>query len=586
MATYFKTLQSLLVQIRSLLKWMALAVLLGVLTVSCGIGLLALSAYLISEAALHPPLAALAVAILGVRVFGILRGIWRYLERLVVHDVTFRLLARLRVWFYQALMPLAPACLFARPDAAYTTGDLLSRFVADIETLQEIYARAVAPPVVALLVGLVMWFVLGAYNPLFALIFLCFFLLAGIGVPTFTYLLSQKLERRIVYARATLNAALVDSVQGMADLLAFDQAETQLARVWRTNRQLIHLQTGRAYVDGLRDMLDILLTDGCVWVMLLTAIPLVHSGQLNGVYLAFIALAALSSFEAVQPLASAAQRLGGCLEAVRRLKSVVDAPPATCDPARYAPMPSRYNLEVSNLSFRYLPESPPVLDKLSFSLPQGHCIALVGPSGAGKSTLIHLLTRFWDYEQGKITLGEQELHTLRQQDLLHRMGVVEQQTHLFNLTVRENLLLARPDASQGALEQATQRAMIHKFIQSLPQGYDTLIGEQGFKLSGGERQRLALARLFLQDAPLFILDEPTAHLDPLTEQALLHTLLSTKPDHTILLITHRLIMLEMADEIVFMDHGQVRERGTHRELMQARGLYWKHCLLQHQLLSQ
>ena len=578
-------------QVQPLLKWMALATLLGVLTIACGVGLLALSGYLISQAALHPPLASLAVAMLGVRVFGVLRGVFRYFERLFTHDVTFRLLARFRTWFYQKLEPLAPARLLARaaapgaPTADYTSGDLLSRFVADIETLQELYARAISPPVVAIITGIVMWLILGAYNAAFALTLLAFFLVAGICVPLLMHLLRRGLERRIVLARAAYNTSLVDSIQGIADLLAFDRAEAQSARVEQLNRQLVRLQAGRAFISGLRELLDIVLADGCVWAMLVVAIPLVRSGQLNGVLLAFIVLAALSSFEAVRPLASATQQFGGCIEAARRLLDVVDAQPAVCDPASPAPAPATYDLAVRSLSFRYSEDTPPVLNNVSFSVPQGGCLAIVGPSGAGKSTIANLLVSFWEYDQGSITLGGRELNTLQLQDVRGCMAVVEQKTHLFNATVRENLLLARPGATRVEIEQAARLALLHDFIQALPQGYDTLIGEQGFKFSGGERQRLALARAFLKDAPVLLLDEPTAHLDASTEEGIVRSLRAFMRGRTTIIITHRLVGLDMADEILVMQGGSIRERGAHSELLQAEGLYWKLWTVQNQALS-
>ena len=573
-------------EMKPLLTWMALATFLGVLTIGCGIGLLTFSGYLLSQAALHPSLASLAVAMLGVRVFGVLRGLFRYLERLVSHDVTFRLLARFRLWFYQALEPLAPARLMARTATAdYTSGDLLSRFVADIETLQELYVRAISPPIVALIIGLIMWLILGAYNGMFALTLLTFFLLAGIGVPLLIHAMSRRLERRIVQVKAAFTTGLVDSIQGLADLLAFDQADAQSERVERLNRQLVHLQACRAFISGLREMLDILLTDGCVWAMLLVAIPLVRLGQLNGVYLACIALAALSSFEAVRPLANAAQLFGGCLEAARRLFDVVDVAPAVRDPESTATIPATYDLAVRDLSFRYSEQTPPVLNGITFSVPQGHCLAIVGPSGAGKSTLANLLLRFWDYEQGSITLGGHALKTLRQRDIHQCIGMIEQKTHLFNATVRENLLLARPNASQKEIEQAARKALLHDLIQSFPQGYDTLIGEQGFKFSGGERQRLAITRAMLKDAPILILDEPTAHLDASTEECILRSLRAFMQGRTTILITHRLVGLDMADEILVMQDGRIKERGVHYELLQAEGLYWKLWTVQNQLLN-
>jgi ATP-binding cassette, subfamily C, bacterial CydC len=575
-------------EMNPLLAWMALATFVGVLTIGCGIGLLTFSGYLISQAALHPSLAALAVAMLAVRVFGVLRGVFRYLERLISHDVTFRLLARFRSWFYRALEPLVPAHLMARTHTSstdYTSGDLLSRFVTDIEILQELYARAIAPPIVALIIGIIMWLVLGAYNVVFALTLLAFFLLTGIGVPLLIYLISRRLERRIVQVRATFNASLVDSIQGIADLLSFDQAEAQKERVRLLNRQLVRLQVGRACVSGLREMLDIMLTDGCVWTMLLVAIPLVRAGQLGGVYLAFIILAALSSFEAVRPLASAAQQFGGCIEAARRLFEVVDERPEVRDPDVATSIPTTCDLIVRNLSFRYSEQAPLVLKDINFSLPQGHCLAIVGPSGAGKSTLAQLLLRFWEYEQGSISLGGCELNALKQQDIHRCIGVIEQKTHLFNATVRENLLIARPDASEDEIEQAANKAQLHDFIQSLPQGYDTLIGEQGFKLSGGERQRLAIARAILKDAPVLLLDEPTAHLDATTEEAIIHALGTFMQGRTTIMITHRLVGLKMADEILVMRDGKIEERGRHHELLQAKRLYWKLWTLQNQVVT-
>lgn len=583
MATTSTVMWRLWSQMRPLLKWMALATLLGVLTIACGVGLLAVSGYLISQAALHPPLAALAVAMLGVRVFGILRGVFRYFERLFSHDVTFRLLARFRTWFYQKLEPLAPARLVARGD--YSSGDLLSRFVGEIETLQEFYARAISPPIVAVITGIVMWLMLGAFNAALALTLLAFFLAAGILVPLLMHLLSRGLERRIVLVRADFNTSLVDSIQGMADLLAFDQAEAQGARVEQLNQQLMRLQASKAFIKGLRELLDIVLADGCVWAMLVVAIPLARSGQLNGVLLAFIVLAAFSSFEAVRPLASATQQFGGCIEAARRLLDVVDTQPVVCAPENPTPMPATYGLAVRELSFSYSEDSPPVLDNINFSVPQGGCIAIVGPSGAGKSTIANLLVRFWEYERGSIKLGGRELKTLKIQDVRDCMAVVEQKTHLFNATVRENLLLARPGASETEIEQAARRALLHDFIQSLPQGYDTLIGEQGFKFSGGERQRLAIARALLKDAPVLLLDEPTAHLDASTEEGIISSLRDFMRGRTTIIITHRLVGLDRADEILVMQGGSIKERGAHYELLQAEGLYWKLWTAQNSALS-
>ncbi|HKG54196.1 MAG TPA: ATP-binding cassette domain-containing protein, partial [Anaerolineales bacterium] len=228
--------------------------------------------------------------------------------------------------------------------------------------------------------------------------------------------------------------------------------------------------------------------------------------------------------------------------------------------------------------------SIPVLQQVSFDIPAGKLIAIVGPSGAGKSTLTNLLLRFWDYEAGEITLGGQSLKVLNQDDVRKEMALVSQNSYFFNTSIRENLRLARRSITQEEMESAGKAAQIHEFIVSLPRGYDTLIGEQGVRLSGGERQRLAIARALLKDAPILILDEPTANLDPLTEKEMLATLFETMHGKTSLLITHRLVGLENVDEILVMNSGQIVEKGTHEELLKQEGLYRHLWDLQNQIL--
>ncbi|MEJ2557159.1 MAG: thiol reductant ABC exporter subunit CydC [Anaerolineae bacterium] len=559
--------------------WMALAALLGFATVGSRIGLMATSAFIIAKAALHPSIAELQVAIVGVRFFGIARGVFRYLERYVSHQVTFRLLARLRVWFYQALEPLAPARLMQ-----YRSGDLLSRVVTDIETLEHFYVRVIAPPVVAVLVGGLVWVLMRSYDLGLAVAALVFLGLAGMGLPLLTQRLSRGLGQRMVRVRSELNVALVDAVQGMPELLAFGQEQRHQERVARLSQELVGLQGHMAWIGGLRGSLAGLLTNLAVLAVLVIAIPLVGGARLDGVYLGLLVLAVMSSFEAVSPLPLALQYLGNSLEAGQRLFEIVDAQPVVDDPSFPSPAPEDRSLLVEGVSFRYGPQEPLALDRVSFRLSQGGRLAVVGPSGAGKSTLVNLLLRFWEYETGRILLGGHELRRYRQEDLQHMIGVVSQHTHLFNASVRDNLLLARPDASQTDLVQAAQRAQIHDFIQSLPHGYDTWIGEQGLRLSGGERQRLAIARALLKDPPLLILDEATANLDPLTERAVMQATHTLMAGRTTLIITHRLVGLELVDEILVLRGGRIVERGQHHDLLQIEGLYRRMWELQNQVL--
>lgn len=548
--------------------WMALAIVLGFATVGSSIGLMTTSAYLIAKAALRPSIAELQIAIVGVRFFGIARGLARYLERYVSHQVTFRLLARLRVWFYEAVEPLAPARLLH-----VRSGDLLGRIVADVETLENVFLRVIAPPAVALLVALLSGCLLAAFDPRLAVILLAFLLLASAGVPLLTRVLGRGTGRRLVRTRAELNGTLVDGIQGMADLLAYGGEQRYLDRLRTLGRGLGDLQGHMTRIEGLHGALTGLLMNLATLAVLAAAIMLVNSSRLDGMYLALLALAVLASFEAVLPLPQALQHLESSLEAARRLFEIVDAEPAVSDPLSPILAPAEYSLRVENLRFAYAPGEPLALDGISFDLPQGSQLAVVGPSGAGKSTLVHLLLRFWEQQSGQILLGGRELRTYRQEDLRSLIAVVSQRTHLFNATVRENLLLARPDATQDELVRAARQAQIHDFVESLPQGYGTLVGEQGVRLSGGQRQRLAIARALLKNAPLLVLDEPTANLDALIERDIMHKLLGLMVGCTTLIVTHRLVGLEEADQILVLRAGRIVERGRHHDLLQKGGLY-------------
>ncbi len=557
---------------------MALAALLGFLTVASGVGLMATSAYLISRAALQPSIADLQVAIVGVRFFGISRGVARYLERVVSHDVTFRLLARLRVWFYAALEPLAPARL-----SAFRSGDLLARVVADVETLENFYLRVLAPLVVAILSSALVLLLLGSLDARLALVLLAFLLLAGGILPLLSRVLARSAGREMVQARWQLNASLVESTQGLADLLAFGAGEEHLARIRRLGGRLGELQGRLARVTGLERALSGLLINVATVAVVAVAIPLVTAGHLDGVYLAVVALVVIAAFEALLPLPAAFQALGANLEAGRRLFEIVDAEPEVIDPLRPAEPPVEAGLRVEDLHFVYdstEPGAPPALAGVSFSVPRGGQLVVVGPSGAGKSTIVSLLLRFWEYQKGQIWIGERELRDLAQEDVHRLVAVVAQDTHLFNATVRENLLLARPDASEADLVLAARRARIHDELEALPEGYDTWIGEQGLRLSAGQRQRLAIARALLKDAPLLLLDEPTANLDALGERQVLAALRELAAGRTTLLVTHRLAGVQSVHEILVLDAGRIVQRGSHAELLQAEGPYRRMWQLQ------
>jgi len=557
----------------------ALAVLLGVATVAGNVGLLSTAAYVISAAAVVSYISLLTIPIYLVRFFSVSRSFSRYFERLVSHDLTFRLLGNLRSWFYVRLTPLAPALL-----EGYRSGDLLSRLVEDVEELENLYLRAVSPVLVAAVVWGLAFAVLYPFDPALAITVLVFLAAAGVGAPLLVWALSRGLGRRQLELRSELYSRIVEGTQGVQDLLAFGREEEQGRQIEVLNSKLARIERRQVLISGLHDSSGDLLTNLAMLVTLVLAIPLVAGGEVRGIYLAFLALVALGVFEAATPLGGAFQTIGRTTAAGERLFEVSDSEPMIRNPKSPLPVPEDFTLRFDNVSFRYGEGDPFSLKDVSFALEPGRKVAVVGPSGSGKSTLANLILRFWDPQGGEIRLGGRSLSEYAQEDVRRLVSVVPQSTHVFNDTLRNNLLLADPEANDEALELALERARISSFIGRLPDGLDTYVGEHGSRLSGGERKRLAVARALLKDAPLLLLDEPTANLDTVTELEVLASVWEAARDRAALLVTHRLVGMEEMHEILVMDAGRIVERGAHEQLLAAGGLYCRMLETQRELL--
>jgi ATP-binding cassette, subfamily C, bacterial CydC len=563
-----KTFLRLIGYLKPHLPRVMLAVLLGAATIVSNVGLLAMAAYVISASALVAFLGSLVIPVYLVRLFGVTRAGARYAERLASHDVTFQLLADFRAWFYTRLEPLAPARLLR-----YRTGDLLSRIVGDVEELQNVYLRIVAPIAVASVVSLLTFALLYSFGPSLAFAAIGFLLVAGIGVPFLVGRLARGLGRKQLELRGELNARIVDGVQGEQDLLAFGGEGEHERAIATLNGKLGRLQGRMAFVTGLQDALGDLLSNLAMISVLVLAIPLVSGGDVLGVYLAFLALVVLGSFEAVQPLGIAFGFLGRSVEAGERLFEIVDAEPEVKDPTTPLPIPRDHKLEFDEVGFCYGGEDRFALEDISFTLKRGRRTAIVGPSGAGKSTLAGLVLRFWNPTSGHISIGGRDVRGHAQDDVRSLIGVVSQDTHVFNDTLRANLLLARPETADDELHTVLVQAQLDELVERLLRGLESQLGEQGLKLSGGERQRLSIARALLKDAPLLVLDEPTANLDPSTEREVLDAVYRSTQDRATLIITHRLVRMEHMDEILVLEGGRIVERGTHKDLEARHGTY-------------
>ncbi|UUY04721.1 thiol reductant ABC exporter subunit CydC [Svornostia abyssi] len=529
-------------------KRLALAITLGALAVCFGIGLMATSGYLISRAAEQPPVLSLTIAIVFVRAFGVARPIARYLERITSHDVAFRTLGTLRSKLYTRIEPLAPAGL-----ASFRRGDLLSRMVADVDALQDLYLRGLLPPFVALAAGVVAVVAAALFLPLAAAILAVGLLVQGVAVPALAGRLNRTAGRRQAAARAALSAELVETLRAAPELVAFGAAAEREERIAAADRDLDRVARRDAWVAGLGDALGVLVTGVTVAAVTAVAVAAHDATTLDRVLIAMLALLAMAAFEGTQPLAEAARRLSGVVAAGRRVLELTDREPAVRDPDDPLPAPPRdAELVFTDVRARYAPDEPLALDGLDLRLAPGRKVALRGPSGSGKTTAVNLLLRFMDPERGRITLAGADLRDFTQADVRRHIAVCGQDAHLFNSNIRENIRLARPSATDDELRAAVDRAGLGDWVDTLPDGLDTMVGEEGAELSGGQRQRIALARALLADAPVLVLDEPTAHLDEETAHRVIDDAFdaAAADDRAVLLITHRGEGLARCDEVV------------------------------------
>ncbi|WP_431679760.1 thiol reductant ABC exporter subunit CydD [Kitasatospora sp. KL5] len=545
---------------------LAAAVLLGTLALGCAVALLGTSGWLISRASQMPPVLHLMVAVTAVRAFGIGRSVFRYAERLVSHDAVLKALAGVRVAVYRRLERLAPTGL-----PAYRRGDLLARLVADVDAVQDHHLRWRLPAAVAVLVSAGSAAALGLLLPAAGAVLAAGLLLAGAAVPALAALISGRAERRQAAARGALTASVVDTLTGTAELTVAGALPGRLAAVRRADADLTGLAARSAAGAALGAGLTALVTGLTVVLSAAAGVYGVATGALPGVCLAVVVLTPLAAFEAVAGMPTAVRFRERSRTARARLDEVLAAPEPVTEPADPRPLPADpLPVTVRGLTARWPGQQTDALHGIDLDLAPGRRIAVVGPSGSGKTTLAHALLRFLDQSAGSITLGPDAVDTraLTGEDVRRVVGLCAQDAHVFDSSLRENLRLARPDADEAALRDALAAARLLPWVDTLPDGLDTMVGEHGARLSGGQRQRLALARALLADFPVLILDEPAEHLDLPTADALTADLLAATAGRTTLLITHRLAGLDdtTVDEVLVLDRGRIAERGRWSDL--------------------
>lgn len=546
-----------------------LSIALGAGAVLAAVGLLAVAGVLISKAALRPEILTLTVFTVSVRALAITRAILRYLERLVSHDLAFRVLADLRVRFFTRLAPLVPEGL-----AGMRGGDVLSRFVADVDALQDLYLRAIGPPLIAAVVVGVVGVALLAVLPAAAPILVAALLAAGVLVPAIASRATAASGRRQAPARAELSAELVELVQGAPELAVYGREDDWAARARAADDRLLGAQRRDALVGGLTAGLGVLIAGAALVGVTAVGVDATASDALEGFLLAGAVFVAIGAFEAVNPLPDAAQRLNVCAGAAQRLEEITERPAPVRDPAVPQPVPADGALVADALTVRFPGRAAPALQDVGVRVDAGARIAVVGSSGAGKTTLARALVRFLDPDAGTVTVGGLDVREAEQAQVRHTVRLAGQDAHLFTTTIRQNVALARPGARDADIADALRRVGLGDWLAGLPEGLDTQVGEDGGEVSGGQRRRIALARALVSDARFLVLDEPTAHLDERGAAALLRSLGGDRSDRRgMLVVSHTLAGLERWDEIIVLDGGRVAERGTPAALASSGGAY-------------
>ncbi|MBJ9160814.1 cysteine/glutathione ABC transporter ATP-binding protein/permease CydC [Citrobacter farmeri] len=554
-------------------KWMlTLGIVLAIVTLLASIGLLTLSGWFLSASAVAGFAGIYSFNYMlpaaGVRGAAITRTAGRYFERLVSHDATFRVLQHLRIHTFSKLLPLSPAGL-----ARYRQGELLNRIVADVDTLDHLYLRVISPLVGAFVVIMVVTIGLSVLDVTLACTLGGVMLLTLFIMPPVFYRAGKTTGQNLTHLRGQYRQQLTAWLQGQAELTIFGASDRYRAQMETTELQWHEAQRRQSELTALSQALMLLIGAVAILLMLWMAAGGVGGNVQPGALIALFVFCALAAFEALAPVTGAFQHLGQVIASAVRITELTEQKPEVTFPTDVSDVPAQVTLTLRNVSFSYPEQAQKALDSLSLQVNPGEHIAILGRTGCGKSTLLQLLTRAWDPQQGEILLNDRPIAALNEATLRKTISVVPQRVHLFSATLRDNLLLAAPDASDEQLADTLRRVGLEKLLDDT--GLNSWLGEGGRQLSGGELRRLAIARALLHDAPLMLLDEPTEGLDATTESQMLELLADVMREKTLLMVTHRLRGLARFDQIIVMDNGQIIEQGNHADLLAQQGRYYQ-----------
>lgn len=545
----FTVMMRLIGLVKPLTGYMVLAIIMGLIGHLCAAFITVFGGYAVLRGLGLEVSLSFAALFICMGLFALVRGFLRYAEQACNHFIAFKLLALIRDKVFRALRRLCPAKLEGKDK-----GNLISIITSDIELLEVFYAHTISPAVIGLLFCTIMCVFIGAYHPVLGLLALAAYLAVGLGIPVITSKLSGDAGLRFRTKSGSLSSFVLDSLRGLSEILQYHAGEKRLARMNEQTDELSEVEKQMKAISG-RNMA---VTNTAILVfdlaMILVAASLNRSGTVgfDGVLIPVLAL--MSSFGPVVALANLGSTLQNTFAAGNRVLDILDEIPVVEEITDRTEV-TFTGAKADEVSFSYGEEK--ILDDVSVDIPKNRIIGIAGRSGSGKSTLLKLFMRFWQVQQGEISVGGRSVDEINTSNLRDMESFVTQDTHLFHDSIASNLRIAKPDATQEELEEACIKASVHDFIMSLPQGYETPVGELGDTLSGGERQRLGVARAFLHNAPLMLLDEPTSNLDSLNEAVILKALREEKGDRTVVLVSHRESTMRIADRVYSVEHGRV-----------------------------
>jgi len=543
-------------------RWLVGGLVLALLTSLASISLLTLAGWFITSSAIAGILAPDGVAIAfnfmqpaaEIRALAIIRTFGRYAERVVTHEATFRVMADCRCWFFAKLIPLVPGKL-----AMQRSSELLNGITQDVDALDALYFRLFSPLFIAVMGGGVVVIFIASYSVQISLLVFIMLLITVVLIPWIFNCIGRQGAANIVEQTAGFKVGQLEILQGIADLCAFNAYTCYKNQIITVSEQMLETETENNRLSALSSSITLFLSQITVLISIIIGSILFQQGHISGAILAMLSFCVLVVFELVTPLAPSIQLLAKTQTAIKRIRRIVDLKPVIIEPDEPHSIPGMFDLNINNLSFRYSEKSDWILKQIDLNIPQGSKIAIVGNSGAGKTTLLQLLMRFYDPQQGGIEYAGINYKRFTSDQLMTQIAVLSQRSQLFSATVKENLLIARPTASESEINQAINLAGLNKFIKRLPEGIDTWVGENGAKVSAGEGRRIALARVYLKDAPVLLLDEPTEGLDRETENEVLDALEHIVKEKTLILVTHREVGLRLVDKSYEIIDGKLKE---------------------------